>query len=166
LELQAEWIEPRSPEAIEAGEPVTGLRVTVGQASALDMHRYRRLAADAWTWFWANTEQQRGGPDAARDVTLVPDEDAAWAMLDVGLRRAYMLATLRSVEQLSGETAELPTEWSTLEGIAQNCPAALFDAWAGAARECNPGLFWQDATEAGKRNGGASVKTPEKQSGR
>jgi hypothetical protein len=162
MELQAEWIYPRSPEAIAADEPQTGVRVTVGQASALDMHRYRRLVAEAWAWFWEHTKTH-WKPAGEHKAALVPDDAPEWAMLDIGLRRAYMLATLRRVEDYSDGTwaaIELPGEWATIEGMANHCPAALFEAWAGAARECNPGLFWSGDDPKARSNGGWSVRTP------
>ena len=56
------------------------------------------------------------------------------------------------------QSGELPPEWDGIEGMAQNCPADLFVAWADAAERCNPRLFWPDGSDAGKARAGATVR--------
>jgi hypothetical protein len=64
----------------------------------------------------------------------------------------------RATQAETWEPADLPTEWDGIEGLAQNCPADLFVAWADAAERCNPRLFWPDGSDAGKARAGATVR--------
>ncbi len=145
----------RSELALSAtkGQGLAGLRLTVSTANMLDYVRQDSLRRDAWGWYQERLK--------ARGVDRLPADDPDWITLTLGLRRAYMLACLRGVEVLRPPAArsedgevrnesealssllyplssdwqpgELPPEWDGLEGLAQNCPADLFVAWADAA---------------------------------
>jgi hypothetical protein len=137
---------------LDAMPEVERIRITVGSASAIEYARYNRMRREAADWFKAQTGVT---PDVADDES-VPDD--VWLVMDIAIHRAYMLAVLRKYEVLRGpyagdnawEEIPLPEDWRSVEGMAQNVPAALFNAWLSAARECNPGLFWADTSESGK----------------
>lgn len=137
---------------IEVMPQVERVRVTVGSASALDYARYNRMRREAAEWFKAKTGVE---PHEADDGDAPED---VWLTAQIGVHRAYMLATLRRYEVMRNpwgqdgawHEEQLPADWRTIEGMAENVPAALFNEWLAASRECNPGLFWADSSEAGK----------------
>ena len=156
-------IEERRQSLLEQIPPTEHIRITVGTCNVLEHARYGEYQREVWDWF---KEKTGVSIDEVTDGQEFNIDEMTWKIMDVGMHRAYMLASLRRVEVMRAsygdededwKEAELPEEWQTIEGFAQNVPAALFERWADAARRCNPGLFWVDMSDEGKGSGDASV---------
>jgi len=137
-------------------EPPEKLRLTLVTCNVIEYATYNRLRREVATWWTVRT----GQAVQAMDLEASTDEDQA--LLDVALHRAYMLAALRTVEvsaEVAWRVTALPGDWLPIEGFAYHVPAELYEAWANAARACNPGLFWVDQTPEGKAPAVSNVTT-------
>ncbi len=99
---------------------------------------------------------QTGGTQIAQIETQIrTDQKETIDPIRVNLR-----ASASSADNPDGqvwEVGELPAEWESIEGMAQHCPADLFEAWAAAVERCNPRLYWPDQGDWGKARAGTTV---------
>lgn len=98
----------------------------------------------------------REGNEWLRDQKIGKEIDEGEDELSLNKRfwvldRAQCLAALAAVYEApegSDDFAQVdtPAEWATVDGFLQDIPATVFDTWAKAAREVNPGLWaaWTD----------------------
>jgi len=126
------------------------LRFTVATASVMDSARYEVMRREALQLF----REQTG----AEAWEAAPDGSEAWALLNIGISRAYMLACTRKYERQDGadwQAWERPAAWDTVEGFANGVDAELYTKWQAEVLRCNPRLFSAfDDSDEGKVDGG------------
>lgn len=123
-------------------------KVTVRAASYVDRAHYFALARDADEWY-----QERTGLSLEDDT----DDAESIALRNLCYFRAEMLCAVdrertadgisymcywkNGKEDAEWERKPLPAEWVSLDGMADNMPAALTDALLAATRQLNAGVL-------------------------
>jgi hypothetical protein len=132
----------------ETGKGIPGsadtVTLTIGTASALDYARYEALRWETSKWF----RDKAGFNSWETPAELTPEQEAAVRVMDVGVHRAYMLPCVKRIEW-SGEPV-MDLVGLSIEAFANDLPAGLYNKWKRAALECNPQIFWPDASSEGK----------------
>lgn len=137
------------------------LRLTIGIVTALGMARYRRLIREASLWI----DERFGKEDSDAPEAEVSVERAE--LQDVIYHRAYMLASLKTVEEgtcaadakmpTEWKHTELPKEWQTIEGFMNDLDGKLFAEWDNIALMCNPETFFVSMDEKKRMPGSVIV---------
>lgn len=123
-------------------------QVTVRSASYVDRAHYYALAREAGDWYVARTGIQLDDEsDDAENIALrnlcffraemlcaVDRERTADGTI-------YMCEYKNGAEGATFERKSIPSAWTTLDGMADNMPAALLDEWLAATRELNAGVL-------------------------
>jgi len=123
-------------------------RVTVHAVSYIDRAHYFALAREVESWYTERTglhlEDETDDPEfiALRNLCYYRAEMLA----SVDRKRtsegtAYLCEWKNGKEGAEFERRNLPAEWTTLDGMADKMPSALFDKWLEATRELNAGVL-------------------------
>lgn len=119
------------------------LRLSLHEASLMDMSHYRKLIEEGRQWF-----KERHGVDFINGEAEDNLDEAEYLV-----RRAEILAVLprrgdeylgewQSEDGESWELAPLPREWTDLDTFMEAFPASLFNGLSGVTRTLNAGAFW------------------------
>lgn len=164
----------------------TQIRITVAQVNGLQNAKYHSLTGHAREYFTEQTgypiplpnQVDETGEEILDDKgnpKVIELEDWQEAIFHVAYNAAAALAATSKVEMREVKptvTAEgvtfpedgtwqevpIPSEFATVAGWVENCPATLQDAWARKAYDANPNLWRRGGDQAAKNFDAVSVK--------
>lgn len=137
--------ELRRPDLTERAARREELRFTVRARAYLDRRHFATTLAEGGEWFAAQTGQELDAAqmdgEAVDLANLVYFRAGMLASVDrERTPQGYRyLAHTRTAPGGEWIPAQIPPEWTTLDGMCSSMPLALFQAWNNAARELNPG---------------------------